>query len=684
MHQILLNPAKASKSNRAGIKHVAATMDWYCALTGHLLNRDNANKSLESVLRRLEQGVVALYKAILFYQMRSVCSYYENQSGVFFRTLLMLDGWDDNMKSVVKAEDAFLAHWKQYDDVMTQYSRATGQKLSRELIELTETMERRLSNISQTLTEFMTQQKEMQMHHENKKCLTELRVIDPQDDIRRIESVKEELCDDANKWIFENEKYAAFTSWDESNLPQCRLLWIKGPAGTGKTMLLIGIIRELSDQLAKRAPTLSYFFCQSTNKGIPLNNARDTIRSLIWMLVIQQQHLIPHLVKKYEFSGEKAFTDLNALQAMSTLFEKMLVDAGPVYFFIDALDECEQGLDSLINLISTSLTPENKVRWLVSSRPEVDILTKLKKLKKKHPAIIETLDELDIRSQKDRVEKYIKYKLAGLKDSDINNTYNDEILATVAKEVCKRAQNNFLWMHLVFKDLNDMTGPDAIQSIENYPAGLSELYDHKMTRIERANTKYQQHCWDFLIAISLAYRLPLSLSELAIFVPLQRKTDLPKIVKECGSFLTTKEKTVNVIHKSAKDYLENERSKLRGGTIRGHADIVRLSIDAMKLSLKGNIYEREHWGIESKDITPPETDPLAPIQYCCVFWLDHLRDAIEDKEMSPEHKNELCNLGFDFMKEHFLHWLESLSLLHKLSDGIISVRKLLNVVQVCL
>jgi hypothetical protein len=27
--------------------------------------------------------------------------------------------------------------------------------------------------------------------------------------------------------ILEDDKYAAFTNWDESDLPPCRLLWVK-------------------------------------------------------------------------------------------------------------------------------------------------------------------------------------------------------------------------------------------------------------------------------------------------------------------------------------------------------------------------------------------------------------------------------------------------------------------------
>ena len=118
IHQILLNPAKATKSNLTGITHVVSRMDWYCALTEHLLNKDNiviGNESFESILQQLESTVVALYKALLLYQMKSVCSYYRNQGLVFLRGLANLDDWDGDLKSVTDAEDALQKDSDQYN-----------------------------------------------------------------------------------------------------------------------------------------------------------------------------------------------------------------------------------------------------------------------------------------------------------------------------------------------------------------------------------------------------------------------------------------------------------------------------------------------------------------------------------------------------------------------------------------
>ena len=76
----------------------------------------------------------------------------------------------------------------------------------------------------------------------------------------------------------------------------------------------------------------------------------------------------------------------------------------------------------------------------------------------------------------------------------------------------------------------------------------------------------------------------------------------------------------------------------------------------------------------------PDLDPLGPIRYSCLFWVDHLCKA-DDHSLVDYMSDD--GAIFTFLREHFLHWLESLSLIHKLSDGVLSTRKLLHKVQVC-
>ena len=59
---------------------------------------------------------------------------------------------------------------------------------------------------------------------------------------------------------------------------------------------------------------------------------------------------------------------------MLRVFEEMLKDADPVCFIVDALVECNEGLEHFIKLTAASLYFSTKVRWLISSRREVNPL----------------------------------------------------------------------------------------------------------------------------------------------------------------------------------------------------------------------------------------------------------------------------------------------------------------------
>ncbi|VBB75876.1 Putative Vegetative incompatibility protein [Podospora comata] len=471
----------------------------------------------------------------------------------------------------------------------------------------TKGMETWHGDVHQTLQDFISVQKDTHRDKTESACRRDLRVVDPQHDMERIEKSKDELLDDVYKWILRTQEYAAFTNWDSSgsNCPPRRLLWIKGHAGTGKTMLMIGLIRQLLQQPVTASPKLSFFFCQGTNEA--LNNATAVLRSLIWLLLLQQPYLISHLLQKYKESGADLFKDQNAFFALSEVFQNMLKDPqlSFIYLAIDALDECAEWRSKLIDLISTSLTLSQNVKWLISSRPEVDLLAALK------DSGTNSLIELDTQYLAEPVNIYIDHKLTILKRSF---GYNDSVLAEVSREVRKRAENTFLWVALVFKELEEVYGWYAVERIKEMPPGLSELYNHMITRIENERKIKPQDCKTVLVVMSLAFR-PLAISELSVL------SDLPldmaeTAVKMCGSFLTVANKTVNLIHQSAKDYLE-DNFKLRlqaAGPAQGHSEIVRRSTNAMSSMLRRNIYNLD-FGFKPKNMIPPDPDPLAPIRY---------------------------------------------------------------------
>src|SRR2546423_3659599 len=83
--------------------------------------------------------------------------------------------------------------------------------------------------------------------------LRDLCETDPHNEKLRIEDDKGGLLKSCSAWILNDPQ---LQSWQNSQ--DTRLLWIKGDPGKGKTMLMIGLVDMLTDDL-KNSSAISYF-----------------------------------------------------------------------------------------------------------------------------------------------------------------------------------------------------------------------------------------------------------------------------------------------------------------------------------------------------------------------------------------------------------------------------------------
>jgi hypothetical protein len=263
---------------------------------------------------------------------------------------------------------------------------------------------------------------------------------------------------------------------------------------------------------------------------------------------------------------------------------------------------------------------------------------------------------------------------------------DQELEEQVRGQLHQKSDGTFLWVALVIEELQDVLGGDILEVLEEIPSGLTPLYDRMMKQIRQLRRQYPQYCFLTLSIATLAYR-PLHLLEMHTVAGLQKDIrgliDLKGIISMCGSFLTIRDNYIYFIHQSAKDYLTKNTytTIFPDGPGHVHHHIFLRSLDALSTSLKRDIFQLNDPGPIRKN-TRPDVDPLASIQYACVFWLDHF---CEISAQSLFDKNDAVDDGsiFAFFKQHFLHWLESLSLIGKLSEGVLAVSKLLDRVQVC-
>src|SRR5262249_51233373 len=148
---------------------------------------------------------------------------------------------------------------------------------------------------------------------------------------------------------------------------------------------------------------------------------------------------------------------------------------------------------------------------------------------------------------------------------------------------------------------------------------------------------------------------------------------------KCGSFLTVRDDQIYLIHQSAKDYLSERASTLLfpyGAAVIHHGIFTR-SLKLMSDKLRRDMYSLSAPGFPIDHVCVPDPDPLAAARYSCVYWVDHLCSSVFSKSTMQDDLQD-GGAVHTFLKEKYLYWLEALSLLRSMSDGVVAMEKLGN------
>ncbi|KAJ5916485.1 hypothetical protein N7504_000500 [Penicillium tannophilum] len=499
----------------------------------------------------------------------------------------------------------------------------------------------------------------------NQACLRDLRATNPHDDKERIKSTNGGLFRDSYRWILDNKE---FRQWQDSHGD--RLLWIRGDPGKGKTMLLCGIIEELTRMNQYNTSTISFFFCQATD--IRINNATAVLRGLIYSIVIKRPSLLVHVRSRYDQAGKALFEDVNAWIALSAIFKEILEDQAleSAYMVIDALDECTDGLSFFLDLIVQVSSIHQKVKWIVSSRNWPEIIERLDSTKMSPISL-----ELNEAYVSEAVNTFIQYKVDDLAK---NKNYSDALRDAVNDHLLSNSQGTFLWVALVCRELSKTLRGNTLQKLETFPPGLDALYNRMINRV--LDSENADICIEILALVSIVYR-PITIDELCMMVKMPSiiAHDLKAIsgiIAMCGSFLTLRQNTVEFIHQSAKEFLlQQAHTRIFPGGIKAkHHLIFTRTLSSLFQTLQRDIYDIKAPGLPATQVEKPSPDPLRSIRYACVYWVEHLQAGGYDRTMDPS-LSDGGNID-GFLQQKFLQWLEALSILGSISYGIQVMQKL--------
>ncbi|EUC39573.1 hypothetical protein COCMIDRAFT_61008, partial [Bipolaris oryzae ATCC 44560] len=526
-------------------------------------------------------------------------------------------------------------------------------------------------------------------------CLRDLRVTDPREERTRIEGDKDKLLRDCYAWILDDSN---FQQWRRQGGP--RLLWIRGDPGKGKTMMTMGLIAELSQSYKTRSPSrtvskvlyklklgsgpclVAYFFCQNTHPD--LNNAVSVLRGLIYMLVDQQMQLMRHVQKRYEAAGKQLFEGANAMYALREILSDILNDPTlpTTYLLVDALDECDSGLPTLLQIITDSnLARRSKVKWLVTSRNVQGIERYLQP----DSAGIKVSLEVCASHVSKAVTAFVNFKVQHLATT---NKYDAGLQAEVQRVLRDRAEGTFLWISLVCKELEVVPHHDTREVLQAMPPGLDPLYNRMMKQILAQKDGTTAYCKAVLRALTLAFR-PLHLLELVVVAGLPNDLfgsaeSISDLVARCGSFLAVRNNTVTFIHLSAKDYFTsgNGQQIFDGAVTAEHGQVTYRLLSVMRNTLRRDLCDLEMLGARTEGVVDrSKKSTLVQIAYACEYWIDHLCDS---NLMSSENSDDVLQDGGiveKFLQEKYLYWLEALSLCKRVPEGVAAVEKLWRLAQ---
>ncbi|KAL8671687.1 MAG: hypothetical protein Q9168_003809 [Polycauliona sp. 1 TL-2023] len=483
--------------------------------------------------------------------------------------------------------------------------------------------------------------------------------------------------------------------WTVNTSPQC-IFWLKGLAGTGKSTITTTLASKLKENLC---PLASYFF----ERG---HSELAHVQKLIPTIVRQLAKFSPAYLLSV-LAAIKADPDVGSSADLREQYEALLLGPlrqiqpsgpsdKPFIIIIDALDECddEQDLRMLINLFATTTDlPNLRIKIFVSSRPDL-----LRHGFEDMPSILHytmVLHDVPRAVVDNDIRIYLHHELeATQKKFRLPIEWPPpEALETLAA----KAGGLFIFAATACrfiggashakpqKRLDQICGSTTTNKLmteeldQMYTLVLQNSIKGDYTSEEQEST---ESLFRHVVGTIVILLDPLPISELFKLLSgpeLETEEELETMLETLHSVIDVPEdpsKPVKALHLSFHDFLldPNRCSDRRFSVIEEQANQI-LASDCLRLL--SSTLKRNMCGLSLEPLRD-EIDPaviertLSPsTQYACRHWAEHVfrsKSAIDDH--GPVHT---------FLQLHFLHWLECMSLIGRVSETVNTLRNLLSI-----
>ena len=466
--------------------------------------------------------------------------------------------------------------------------------------------------------------------------------------------------------------------WARSPQSKC-IFWLNGKAGTGKSTICRSVAKFF-----KEAELLGGSFFFKRGEG-DRGNATKLFPTIVRQLMIRMPNLKPGVLKALR--GEP---DL-AGKSLKEQFDKLLLQpllsldsakgkVPTMVIVIDALDECENDKDIQVIL---QLIPQLRastavhVRIFLTSRDETPIILGFSEIVNNHDNLAinnipDTVTEHDIslflndRFAKIRCKRNVSPDWPG--DETVQALVKMSVpLFISAATVCRFLEDPKWDPELRLAELLENQAKHATKMEKTYLPILTQLLkDQDGDESEQLLQQFQQ-----IVGVIILLAVPLSVNSLSQLLH-NRVEVISNLLNSFQSVLHTpgdQDMPVRLLHLSFRDFLIKSRGKFRINEQQTHRAIIKYCLTTMRDGLKRNICDLSSYGTERKEVdTQLIQQHLPPVlQYSCRYWAYHLEQC---KASSSDIEDVLL-----FLQQHFLHWVEAMSLLGLATEvvGIINI-----------
>ena len=476
------------------------------------------------------------------------------------------------------------------------------------------------------------------------------------------------------------------SKWADGEDERC-IFWLNGLAGTGKSTIARTIARKYFERDRLGA---SFFFSRG---GGDVGRAGQFFTSVAIQLANKSPALNRHVCEA--IAECSAITGQSLRDQWRQLILRPLLrldgNSSPssLVLIVDALDECEgeDDIRMIIQLLAEARSIKAiRLRVFITSRPEIPIRYGFYQvpgtehqdfvLHNVSPAIVD--HDISI---------FLEYSLKIIgEERALGAGWPGERVISV---LVQKARGLFIWAATACRFIREgrrfavnrldmmLQGDTSTIAPEKH---LDEIYItvlensvcHDYTEQEKgdANKTLREVLGSVVLLSS-----PLSADSLARLLH-RPKQDVDQTLEDLHAILDVPEdraRPLRLHHPSFRDFLLNKDrcgdSHFWVDEKQTHWALANNCMRLMSTSLKRDICGLCTPGVLATDIEISIVEQCIPpeVQYACLYWVQHLQCSgvqLYDNDV------------YQFLQEHFLHWVEALSLMGKMSHGAILVRTL--------